>query len=529
MFLGGLGVTAVFLWFSSVNARPDAAVSGVVVNADGPVAGAVVRVRATNNVVTTAPDGAFSLSGLTTAITTPVTAWFSNYYITQTDVVPPASGITLTLSPYPTGDNPAYSWIYPHRADSPPEVDYGCDTCHADLIVAQWQSNAHSQAASSPRVLSLYNGTDITGTTTITPGYKLDFPGTAGNCAACHAPGAAANAPYATDLNNLTPPASNGVFCDFCHKTGDIYLNPGTGRPYPNMPGVLSHDLRRPPDGRQMFFGPFDDVPYPDTYLPLIEQGQFCAACHSFSFWGTPIYQSFDEWLDSPYPATGVQCQTCHMTPDLSVDHFVDPINGGYIRDPLTIPTHNQPGAADAAMLQQAVTMTVSARQMVNRLAVTVIITNTGAGHHVPTGSPLRQMILTVAATDGQGQALPQQSGGVVPEWGGAQAGQPGTVYAKLLRDAQSGESPVVNYWKPTLIVSDNRIAAGGTAVSTYTFSLPASSSAITIIAQLRFRRAPQSLLEARGWQTPDSLMAEGQIKLSAQPVWGLFLPLVTK
>ena len=32
------------------------------------------------------------------------------------------------------------------------------------------------------------------------------------------------------------------------------------------------------------------------------------------SFWGTPIYESYDEWLASPYAAEGVTCVVCHAT-----------------------------------------------------------------------------------------------------------------------------------------------------------------------------------------------------------------------
>ena len=53
------------------------------------------------------------------------------------------------------------------------------------------------------RFLSLYNGTDLAGTAAVGPGYKVDLPDTAGNCATCHAPGAAANAPFAADMNAL--------------------------------------------------------------------------------------------------------------------------------------------------------------------------------------------------------------------------------------------------------------------------------------------------------------------------------------
>ena len=38
------------------------------------------------------------------------------------------------------------------------------------------------------------------------PGYKLDFPNTAGNCGTCHIPGAAAwaGSAYAADVNDIS-------------------------------------------------------------------------------------------------------------------------------------------------------------------------------------------------------------------------------------------------------------------------------------------------------------------------------------
>ncbi len=58
------------------------------------------------------------------------------------------------------------------------------------MIVAQWITNGHGSATFNPRFYSLYNGTDVNGTLKIGPSYLDDFPGTAGNCANCHAPGA---------------------------------------------------------------------------------------------------------------------------------------------------------------------------------------------------------------------------------------------------------------------------------------------------------------------------------------------------
>lgn len=507
-------IAGLSLTLAVVRALPASTVSGVVLDDHGqPVEGATVRVKATTNATTTGPDGSFTLASVSQGITAAVTAWKADYYIAELEVTPPASGVTFHLNPYPTTDNPNYPWIYPHRADSPPEVDYGCDTCHASIIVAQWESNAHAGAATNPRFFSLYNGTDTTGRPGVAPGYKLDFPNTAGNCANCHAPGAAANKPFTADMNQLSTVETNGVFCDFCHKTGGVYLDPATGLPYPNVPGVMSMDLRRPPGGQQMFFGPFDDIPEPDTFLPQIEQGQFCAACHNFSFWGTPIYQSFAEWLASPYPARDIQCQTCHMTPDGVTTNFA-PGHGGVERDPQTIPSHFQYGTRYPEFLQSAVDMTVQAAVIGGRVRATVTITNTGAGHDIPTDQPARHLILVVRARDAGGVELTQVAGESVPAWCGLgdapddYGGRPGKAFAKVLRSLNTGEEPTAAYWSPTIIVSDNRIPALGSDTSVYEFAVPGAGSA-NVQATLIFRRAFKSLMEAKRWDTPDIVLVQ--------------------
>jgi hypothetical protein len=276
--------------------------------------------------------------------------------------------------------------------------------------------------------------------------------------------------------------------------------------------------LYRPTSGgaEQLFFGPFDDVTRRVSYLELEKKSQFCAPCHQFSFWGTPIYESFREWLESPYPAQGIECQTCHMKPT-GVTYFVYPEQGGLIRDPALIASHLQPGASDETLLQNTVAMTLSAVEVDSSLQVTVAITNTEAGHHVPTDHPGRHLILTVLATDLLGQALAQQDGPVVPEWGGDQAGLPGKAFAKVLRDVQSGESPVVTYWKQALIESDNRIPAMEGDVSAFTFALPAAGGPLTVTAELRFRRTFQEVMDTKGWGEGDILMEWAQITLAEQ------------
>jgi hypothetical protein len=525
--LGPLVLMAIGFIFllGGVSAAPSSTVSGIVVDAEGPVAGATVRVQATIQATTSAADGSFTLEGLTEGVTVTISAWKHTYYCGKVEeVVPPASDITITLRIYQSNDNPDYEWLPPTGPDS-------CASCKPG-VTEIWLGNAHAGAGTNPRFFSLYNGTDVTGTATITPGYVLDFPGTAGNCAACHAPGAAVDSPFATNMNALAGADTFGVHCDFCHKVADVYLDPATGLPYRNVPGVISMDVRRPfPESEryQLFFGTFDDdnVPEEDTYLPLIEKSQFCAPCHQFSFWGTPIYQSFREWLESPYPQMGVECQICHMPPD-GIMTNVAPGAGGVERDPMTIHAHTQPGASDVELLQNTVTMTMSAHPMVGHVLVTVSITNTGAGHHVPTDFPGRHLILVVTAIDEQGRSMAQTSGPTVPDWGGAQAGLPGKAFAKVLRDVQSGESPVVSYWKQALIASDNRIPALQGDTSIYTFA-PAPGQTLTVTAELHFRRMFQDLMGAKRWDVPDILMERVQVILAAPAQWGIFLPLILR
>jgi hypothetical protein len=524
-------------------------VSGVVLDEDGPVEGATVRAQATNNGTMTAADGSFALSGLSEGVSVTISAWKDTYYCAKVEeVVPPDSDITLTLIRYQTNDNPDYEWI-------PPTGDDSCASCKPG-VTEIWLENAHARSASNPRFLTMYNGTDVDGNQSpptrrgysrdygsfplrpdpnrpyYGPGYKLDFPDTAGNCGACHTPGPAVNAAYGTDPNAVTGADTFGVHCDFCHKVADVRLNPDTRMPFPNMPGVLSMDVRRPfpedPDRYQLFFGTFDDdnVPEEDTYLPIIESSQFCAPCHFGVFWDIVIYDSFGEWLESSYsdPETGKTCQNCHMpSPAILLGEpmtNVAPGTGGVDRDPMSIHAHTQPGALDEELLENAVAMTATAQLEGDAVLVRVEITNDQTGHHVPTDSPLRHLILLVLATDANGNPLAQLEGPTVPEWGGIgdpsegyYAGVPGKAYAKVLEELWTQISPSGAYWNPTRIVSDNRLAAFATDSSTYTFAAPERGE-VKVEVTLLFRRAFIELMEQKGWDVPDMVMEQQTVRL---------------
>jgi hypothetical protein len=138
-------------------------------------------------------------------------------------------------------------------------------------------------------------------------------------------------------------------------------------------------------------------------------------------------------------------------------------------------------------------------------------------------------MILVVTATDEYGSDLGLLSGPTVPTWGGAQAGLPGKAFAKVLQDVQSGQAPVVSYWKQTLIASDNRLPALGSDRSTYAFASPSAAGTVTVTAELRFRRVFQEVIDKRGWAKEDILMEQAQLVLETAAHQKIMLPIVLR
>lgn len=202
--------------------------------------------------------------------------------------------------------------------------------------------------------------------------------------------------------------------------------------------------------------------------------------------------------------------------PTVDYDYFVFPEKGGLRRDPNRIHNHQMPGAKDETLLQNSVTMTTTAQIEGDEVLVEVSITNDKTGHHVPTGVPMRHLILVVQATDADGHPLPLREGPVLPDWTGDFAGRPGRYYAKILEDEDSGESPTVAYWRDIRLVEDTRIPAFATDVSQYTFAAPAEGP-VTVEARLIFRRAFQQLMEWKGWDDPDIVMEEEALVVTAR------------
>lgn len=492
------------------------ALTGVVETSDGqPVAGALVRLQGTGTTAMTGADGRFGLPSQPDDATTRITAWKDGYYIGGT--APDANGAShrIQLTPVPTGDNPDYRWL-PARASArsvgSDETGKPCETCHVGEglpVIREWEASVHARSAANPFFLAFFNGHGRDVPLRPNLGYRLDFPGSVGNCANCHVPALALRRPYDADPNLASGVEREGVLCDLCHKLKQVEPDLAGGRA-----GVLSMSFARPPQGKQLFFGPFDDVPGSDSFHPLYKDSRYCAGCHHGLFWGVLAYSEFAEWQASEAATKGIHCQGCHMKPDGKTSQFAVASEGAIVRRPETLPTHTFPGRDDLAFMRSGIATDSSAVIAGDQLRVQVTLRNVGGGHHIPTGSPMRNMVLLVEARDAAGKSLVQIEGGRTPQWAGEgaeefgnYAGLPGKGYAKLLSTPvaypadprlNDGRAPIypAPHWRRILVESDNRIPAGAEDATTYAFGMGPELRTAQVRIRLLHRRTFRSWLE---------------------------------
>lgn len=555
---------------SQDNTQPlPAAISGVVIDSSGPAAGAIVQIQGTPNTTETAADGTFTLTDIEGTGPLVITAWSYGHYIGWTTFDPETAAtpddLRIELALLPQVDNHKYDWFSFEGVDG----SAACGLCHREF--EEWQADQHSQSAVNHRFLSIYSGTDINGEMGqpirwgsdgqalppdpdqpyTGPGFVPDNPGgRVGNCTTCHMPmvsklptnqncswsgcHTSLTIERATDYLSFpgTPmsargDALEGISCEFCHSIGEVFIDPETNLPRPDMPGILSMRLHRPMEGETpAFFGTLVDVNRKDSYLPLLSESEFCASCHFGVFGGVmgvgtmtgglPVYNSYGEWLESPYsdPDTGQTCQQCHM-PEAEQNWFVLEERGGLERDYATLHNHTMLGAASEDLLQNTIAMSNRVARTTGQLEVEVSLTNVGAGHHVPTDQPMRSMILVVEALDANDQPLALIGGPLNPDFSGDYAGQPGKTFALVLRDEWTGDAPTVAFWREISLVEDTRIPALATDTTQYVFNVP-EDEPITVNIRLLYRRAFYDLMQQKGWDDADILMESETLHVPA-------------
>ena len=503
---------------------PAAEVAGRVLDADGPVAGAAVRLQATPHTATTDADGRFRLPADPAAAH--VTAWKDGYFIGF--AAPDAAPLEIRLKRLPTHDDPAYPWL-----DSGPTADgQGCASCHAD-IYKEWSASAHSRSATGKHFRGLYDGTDWSGKPGVGWSLRDEHPAGLAVCTSCHAPAVGDDDPGMYDLADLKGIAAQGVHCDYCHKiagVGDGKLGLTHGRfnlrllrPAPSPPTPLPQGERGDKDtplplgergrGEGVFFGPLDDATRgSDVYAPLYRDSRYCASCHEGVVFGVHVYSTYSEWRDSPAYRQGRQCQDCHMTP---TGHMMNvaPDHGGVERDPKTLANHTFFDGGQEEMLRRCLRASVECGRDADGVRATVRLWTEGAGHRVPTGFIDRHLILTVEGEDADGKPVALRDGPrLPPAVGKEREGRPGKLYAKLLHDFD-GRSPVP-FWRADPDAADTRLEPDRTDETTYAYPPRLARVHVRVV----YRRFWEEVARSKGWPDQDVAVWQSDVAVPQQP-----------
>jgi nitrate/TMAO reductase-like tetraheme cytochrome c subunit len=455
-------------------------VSGQVIDARGPVAGARVRVKGRADSALTDEAGRFTLLR-PPAGTFTVTASKQGYFIAG--VPGDSQPLVIQLAPLPDSDNERYAWVDPTPAAG---SEHNCGNCH-DEMYQEWKSSGHSRAATGKNFRNLYEGTDWHGRPG--RGWSLigDYPNGAGVCTSCHAPTVPFEDEAFYDLRKARGVAAQGVHCDYCHKIEEASTEK-VGLTH----GRFAHKLLRPSHG-QLFFGPLDDVDRgEDVFSPLQRDSRICASCHEGVVFGVPVYTTYTEWLASPARAEGKQCQSCHMKPSGRTN--IAPGSGGIERDPGMLSSHSfLPGGLEA-MLKSCLKVDVQTALAADGVRVTVDVTADNVGHRVPTGFIDRHLLLVVEARDENGQLLKAKSGPLLPSAAGSLAGRAGRLFAKLLTD-HDGSGPIP-FWRSAAEPIDTRLVPRQVVPSEFMF--PSNASQVEV--RLVYRRFWEETAKSKDW-----------------------------
>jgi hypothetical protein len=144
---------------------------------------------------------------------------------------------------------------------------------------------------------------------------------------------------------------------------------------------------------------------------------------------GLPTHSTYDEWAASSYNTPGTQCQFCHMPSDdtglvnsVDVTHLSDSsITFGYPRKPEEIHKHTFRGPLEGSprLIDKSITLGVAGAVNGPVLDVTAQIKNVNVGHAIPSGEPMRSLLLRLHA-DACGKAMTPAGGMTLDDWGGA-------------------------------------------------------------------------------------------------------------
>lgn len=320
-----------------------------------------------------------------------------------------------------------------------------CGSCHRAIHEA-WQSSAHATAMSSRM---FQDALELA---------ESEFGATARReCLGCHTPVGV----HLGDRKLKQKVTWEGVTCDYCHSMRSVSFDNA------NPKAAIDYSLVKS--------GPIENassVVHGTVFSPMHTTSEVCAPCHEYTNrQGLAVLTTYSEWKGSSYHDDGVHCQSCHMgrVEGSVVDPRVQTEAGAQVN------LHEMPGGHSIDQLTKALRFNLSGRRAGGEVEVTVLLANVGAGHYVPTGSPMRKVVLDVRADAFRGADFSASR-----------------TYQRVVTgaDGKPIEHEHVAFFKGVQVLSDTRIAPGEERTERFSFQV-AEGTPVRVKATLTYYYSP--------------------------------------
>ncbi|MDD5773520.1 MAG: multiheme c-type cytochrome [bacterium] len=370
-----------------------------------------------------------------------------------------------------------------------------CGECHSDIF-KQWKGSTHSKAFIDPIWRA---ATKLFYSESKTIGQVLEIK----LCVNCHIPlgftSNIINLPI-DNYNRLMELPEQGAFCNWCHNLKEAVNIGGEGYMDADTTEAYSSTMLGPRDDPRWENPSKDNKAFhPSEYSEFYSKSDFCGLCHNMYQPDNklPIVQTYDEWKKSPYntndPKTTVTCQDCHMRQKpgipatgstLRPDNSGQAADGGPYRD--NIWTHYFAGGNSIIpkLLGSEMHSYLAIEKLTNSAGLEIIrdssyekgkasqikvkVTNSGAGHYLPTGmTAIRQMWLDMKITDRDGIMIFRS--GAMDKEGNFDKN---TILFNTVFGNKNGE-PVMNFALADKILYDHRIPPMESVIENYSFIIP--------------------------------------------------------
>lgn len=397
---------------------------------------------------------------------------------------------TIVLRGMDRVDHRDYEWVSPGFVVGPqydPAEHLSCGNCHRREH-KDWSESRHASMARNGWTRAAFE--HDAKPAALARGSSED------ECTPCHSPSLASKLErfhlHGTTLLDAKGVDLHGNHCDFCHKIEAVTVTEAPGvngslrllRPDPKDDTVPGYVKR--------VFGPLPDVSFlymGAGYNPVFSMGVLCASCHEHQRDDGMYGQStYSEWKQTRFARPGSdykECQSCHMPqytagkaqaipgPDGNprIVSMGGDLSGNEVQNngvaiarystryrPLNeAHKHSFVGTEDAGFLRSGISMDVKTEPMEGGLRVRVTLTNTGAGHAIPTGHGLKRYILAVNGSQA-GEPLP--AGKLLPSEERVHEAADATEGVVIGRKfgTTEGESWALPYWRADRVSLDNRL-----------------------------------------------------------------------